>query len=149
ELEDDLRGERDLAEALEEEEPLALDREARDRALAEVDDRHRVDLPLLAAADPRADVLAQEVVGDREEEGAKRRLLAEAIARLDAGEEGPLDQVLDPVIDLVGEEAADAVEVALEEGAAGAAIAGAPGREELGVALLHRSTLSCLRDRSA
>src|SRR5690606_28002784 len=41
ELEDDLRGERDLAEALEEEEPLALDREARDRALAEVDDRHR------------------------------------------------------------------------------------------------------------
>jgi hypothetical protein len=78
-----------------------------------------------------AKMLAEDVVGDREEVGAEAGLLAEAISTLDAAEEGALDQVVDAVADLVGEEAADRLEVALKEEVAGVAVASAPGVEEV------------------
>lgn len=84
-------------------------------------------------------------MGDREEVGAEARLLAEAVAALDAAEEGPLDQVVDVVADLVGEEAADRLEVPLEQQVSGVAVTATPGIEELEVGWLARDdvTLPC------
>jgi hypothetical protein len=72
-------------------------------------------------------------VGHREQIGAEAGLLLESITRLDAPEKGLLDQVVDAVRDLVGEEATDRVEVTLEEGVAGLAVTSPPGVQELEV----------------
>jgi hypothetical protein len=82
---------------------------------------------------PLAEVRPQDVVGHGEEVGAEAGLLLEPVPRLDAAEEGLLDQIVDAVRDLVGEETTDRVEVALEEGITGLAVTCPPGVEELEV----------------
>ena len=71
--------------------------------------------------------------------------ITEEVPRLDAAEEGPLDQVVDVVADLVGEEAADRLEMPLKKQVSGVAVAATPGIEELEVGWLARDdvTIPC------
>ena len=68
---------------------------------------------------------------DGKQIAAKARGLAEAVAALDAGQKGALDQVLDPELRLVAKEAAELREVPAKQDAAGSRVAASPGVEQL------------------
>src|SRR5690606_18105122 len=87
----------------------------------------------IAVSSLAAKVLAEHVVGHREQIGAKAGLSAKVILGLHAGQEGPLDEIVDPVIHLVAKEAGNGVEVPLEQRLSGLAISRPPRFQELEV----------------
>jgi hypothetical protein len=95
---------------------------------------------LAAALVAAADVLVEDVVGDREQELADAGVAAVAVLARGAAEEGLADEVGGVVLagDLVAEEPRDLGEVAVDELVAGPVVAGAPGVEQLRVALHDR-----------
>lgn len=97
ELERELIVERDPPQRLEEQALLLVRREDSARRRGELvgGDLSEVRRDTLSA--PLAEVGAEDVVRDAEEEGPEARLLLEAVARLDAAEECPLDQIVDAV----------------------------------------------------
>src|SRR5690606_39901050 len=76
-------------------------------------------------------VPTQDVASHAEQVSAEARVAAEPVSALDAGEKGSLDQVIDLVGGLVGEEPADAVEVAVEQLVAGPRVARPPRVEQV------------------
>jgi hypothetical protein len=79
---------------------------------------------------------AQLAVGDGEQPAAEAAVAAEARQALDAGQEGPLDQLGAGLADLVDKEAGHRLVVAGEQPLAGRAIAGPPGRQPLVVVVV-------------
>src|SRR5690349_24818380 len=98
------------------------------RARAEVFDRDILEVERLATS-ALAKVLAQHVVGDREEPGAKARVAAEAIDPAHASSKGALAELLHHfrIADLVREEAMHGPGVRANQLAARISVAVAPG----------------------
>jgi hypothetical protein len=139
-LQHQLRLDRDAPQRREQQPLLALHVEAgretrATRFAAQLVERSVVE----GLAQALADRLAQDVACDRQQPGLEARVATKAVRRLDAAREGALDQLLDLRLaaGLVVEEAPDRGEVALEELAAGSAIAAAPSEQQLAI-LGHR-----------
>ena len=78
-------------------------------------------------------MIVENVAGDAEEEGLEAPLIADPAAGLEAGEEGPLDEIVGLGASLVVEEAEHRAVVPTEQPLAAAVVAGLPRLEELKV----------------
>jgi hypothetical protein len=120
---------------------LALVGDEQAGSRTEIVDRDEQRIEALVVVALVAVVATQDVASDAKQVAPKAGLAAKAIATLDAGEEGALDQIVDLVGRLVGEESTHAVEMPVEQLIAGPSIAVAPAVEQLDVRLGRRNLI--------
>jgi hypothetical protein len=133
-LEQRLLLDREPAQRLDDPDPVRVARQAADRRGHDLGERGGQQVGPLAVAVPRAQVVVQLVARDREQVGAKARLLAKLMLRAQAREHRALDEVVGVLMALGLEEPAQLVEVAREQLLACGTIIGAPSIQELVVA---------------
>src|SRR5690606_3885268 len=89
-------------------------------------DRDAPEIESVSLHSSAAVVLRELIARDCEQEGTKARIFAEPRHRLDAAQEGLLDQIVVRAVGLGPKKARDRLKVTIEEGLTGASIPGGP-----------------------
>ncbi len=132
-LEHHLVVERDVSQRSQKQTLLLSPPQGRRWAGGELGDRDCAGVERLLGPLSPSQVMAQNVVGNTEQEGAHTRVTAKATGRLEAPEERPLHEILCSLGNLAQKEPDDAGVVAREQGGTGVLVARTPSLQQVRV----------------